>query len=109
MNGIRIIVPSDTEIDVVTSIITAAWNAGASRVSIERTIPVTVDVSVSIEGVVCDGREECNECENTLCSAACQEAKRQRNVAALVTQYDKQEAALLKTADALRRVAHAHH
>ncbi|MDU1061655.1 MAG: hypothetical protein E7A34_00260 [Leclercia adecarboxylata] len=109
MNGIRIIVPADTEIDVVYSMIAAAWNAGATRVSVERAIPVTVDMSVSIEGFVCDGREECNECEITLCSTACQEVKRQRNVAALVAQYDKQEAALLKTADELRRVAHARH
>lgn len=109
MNGIRIIVPADTEIDVVTSIITAAWKAGVTRVSVEREIPVVVDMSIVTGEDVCDGSEECHECEAVLCSITCQEARQNRKIAKLKEKHIAQKLAIIQTAAELNEAIYERH
>lgn len=89
--SIKIIQNGDADLEAALAACEAALLAGADGVSIERTIPVVMEMPAFT------GASDCS----STCTVGCRECELTR----LQTQYTEEEAQLHRTGDKLRRVA----
>jgi hypothetical protein len=105
MSGIKVIINGDPELEVLIPGLEAMWAAGATSITIERSAPVAMEMSV-IAGEP-EWNNDCSDCDRVICPVFCRDARHQQRVEQCQREYAQAETNLRRAEENLREVVNA--